>query len=198
MYPRVDGRWVGFLSKGSRAALGCLCVACTVSSAPGRALAQELTVESEPVSEDDFSRDGVFSLGVAFGSQASPYGRESAGARWGLSDELWLGTYLQVGRNAKSRKRAVGCHLELGYDVVIAQRARLALVPIVAYGVGRDEAEGTEVTQWGASLALQLEVFLTRQISTALRIEAGGQMAPEDEWRASTASSEVLLYYHLR
>lgn len=148
--------------------------------------------------EDDFSRRGVLSLGVAFGSQASPYGREAAGLRWGLGDDTWVATYVQAGRNASTRKRAWGAHLELGYDLTQVDRARLALVPIVAYGLSKDEALDTEDVQWGAALALQLEVFLTRQVSTALRIEAGGQLAPEEDVRLSTASSEVLVYYHLR
>lgn len=156
------------------------------------------TAETPQFASDSFSRAGVFSLGVAFGSQASPYGREAAGARLGLSQDLWLGAYLQAGRNATTRKRAFGGHLEMGYDLAAVDRARLAVVPIFAYGMSHDEAEDAEVSMWGAALALHLEVFLTRQISTALRIEAGGQWAPEDDLRASTASSEVLLYYHLR
>jgi hypothetical protein len=147
---------------------------------------------------DNGRRDGVFSLGVAFGSQASPYGRESAGARLGLSEATWVASYLQVGRNDASRKSAWGAHLEFGVDVSRVDRAHLSIVPIAAFGVSSDQDTNEDQEQWGAALALQLEVFLTRQISTALRVEAGGQFAPSSETRWSTASSEVLFYYHLR
>jgi hypothetical protein len=143
-------------------------------------------------------RTGVFSLGLAFGSQASPYGREAAGALIGTGSNSWIGAYIQAGHNSKSRKSAYGCHVELGFDVSNVDRARLSVVPIVAYGYSIDEELDTQEVQWGAALALQLEVFLIKQISTAVRIEAGGQLAPGDELRLSTATSELLLFYHLR
>jgi hypothetical protein len=146
------------------------------------------------------SRDGVLSLGVAFGSQAGPYGKESAGFRYGLWDAGWTGLYLQVGHNQKSRKSAAGLHLELGFDLVTKGRTQLSLVPVLAYGlsIDREATADQEIRQFGAALGLQLEVFLMESISTALRVEIGGQLEPADDARWSTASSEVLFYYHLR
>lgn len=146
------------------------------------------------------SRDGVLSLGVTFGSQAGPYGREAAGFRYGLWDSGWTGLYLQIGHNQSSRKSAAGVHCELGFDLLTRGRTQLSLVPVVAYGLSIDkESSGDQETrQLGAALGLQLEVFLLESISTALRIEMGGQLEPAADARWSTASSEILFYYHLR
>jgi hypothetical protein len=162
-------------------------------------------VSSNPIASENSqshlagSRDGVLSLGVAFGSQAGPYGKESAGFRYGLWDSGWTGLYLQVGHNQKSRKSAAGLHLELGFDLVTKGRTQLSLVPVLAYGlsIDREATADQEVRQFGAALGLQLEVFLMESISTALRVEIGGQLEPADDARWSTASSEVLFYYHL-
>ncbi len=179
---------------------------CTLLLSAGGFGAAQAAEPSNPIAAENSqsnlagSRDGVLSLGVTFGSQAGPYGKESAGFRYGLWDSGWTGLYVQVGHNQKSRRSAAGVHWEFGYDLVTRGRTQLSLVPVLAYGlsVDRESAADQEVRQFGAALGLQLEVFLIESISTALRIEIGGQFKPADDERWSTASSEVLFYYHLR
>jgi hypothetical protein len=184
----------------SMAGLSCLVLELVGSTAAHAADSTAHSASESPAPVLAGSRDGVLSLGVTFGSQAGPYGKESAGFRYGLWDAGWTGLYVQVGHNQKSRKSAAGIHCELGFDIVTKGRTQLSVVPVLAYGlsVDKEAAESQEKRQFGAALGLQLEVFIIESISTALRIEIGGQLEPAEDARWSTASSEVLFYYHLR
>lgn len=143
-----------------------------------------------------FSRSGDVSIGVSFGIQGSAYGREAAGLRFGLSDSLFTGLYLHHSHEESKNLEAYGAHLEFGIDVLSHGRTALSVVPVVAYGVNND-ASNTLTEQWGASLGLQLEVRLLRELSLAARTEWGGQLAPESERRLSTASGELVVFLHL-
>lgn len=149
------------------------------------------------VADSTAVRAGRFSLGLAFGSQASPFGREAAGFLYGVSQNAWTGLFIQAGMNEETGKAAYGAHLEWGVDLARRAPSALSLVATVAFGGSEDRELLENSRQVGGSIGIQLEVELLAAISTALRVEIGGQFLPADSLRVSTSSSEVLVYYHL-
>jgi hypothetical protein len=117
--------------------------------------------------------------------------------RLGVLDNLWLGLFLQASVIEKSKQQAFGGHFELGLDLFKNGRSILSVVPVFAYGQSTNDERKESETQWGAAIGLQLEVFLLREVSTALKIEAGGQFEPSEKMNLTTSSSELLVFYHL-
>lgn len=145
------------------------------------------------------NRKGVLSLGLAFSSQGSPYGRETVGFRYGLTSDFWVGLFAQHTQSTELDARAWGVHVETGIDVL--QIGRAVLSPQLTVAFGQDEvvspdADPVGQDQFGLAVGVQGEVFLLPELSLAIKLEWGGLLFPAEQRRLTTGTSELLLFFH--
>lgn len=167
-----------------------------------------MAVAEQENPSDPTDRTGDLSLGVSFGFQGSPSGKEAIGMRVGLSRDFFAGLSVQHGFDGPSEAEAYAAYLESGYDLARSGRAKLAVVGTLAGGLyspssttpagrtGGGPGRGDELFL-GFAAGVQLEVWLLAEISLALKAEWGGQVMPDDLQKFSTASSELQVFLHL-
>jgi hypothetical protein len=178
------------------------------------ALAQDAPESSAPQPQaggsgglsDLTDRKGDLSLGVSFGLQGAPAGKEAIGFRYGAGKDLFLGLSVQHGFDGQTDAEVFAAYLECGFDLARSRRAKLAATATVAggeYSPSDKESSGSvdlradPVFFSGFAMGAQVEVWLLPEISLALKAEWGGQVTPSELQKFSTASSELQVFLHL-